>query len=166
MAYGPLPLAGGATALIMAARGEVLLRLGRPCAAIRDACAALQMNADCAKAYHIRGAAHHRLQCLGRLLYYLLLSRGIGRRLTETSRKAKSWTSRCGQQAPASGRCFSRLPQDDYGAMHAFVTKKAGVEKAACCCLPLKALRHRCAMGGRRRLIWSRSRALRRLLGR
>ena len=60
--YSELIKTGGATALIMAARGEVLLRLGRPCAAIRDACLALQMNADCAKAYHIRGAAHHRLQ--------------------------------------------------------------------------------------------------------
>ncbi|CAJ1328120.1 unnamed protein product [Effrenium voratum] len=60
--YNELIKTGGATALIMAARAEVLLKLARPCAAIRDCCAALQMNADCGKAYHVRGSAHYKLQ--------------------------------------------------------------------------------------------------------
>lgn len=96
--YSELIKTGGATALIMAARAEVLLKLGRPCAAIRDCCAALQMNADCGKAYHVRGAAHHQLQHWKKA--YRDLSQG------------------------------QRLDfQEGYAAMHALVTKKAGVDK-------------------------------------
>eukprot|EP00930_Biecheleria_cincta_P097939 TRINITY_DN8961_c0_g2_i2.p1 TRINITY_DN8961_c0_g2~~TRINITY_DN8961_c0_g2_i2.p1 ORF type:complete len:726 (+),score=213.13 TRINITY_DN8961_c0_g2_i2:32-2179(+) len=59
--YSEIIRTGGATALIMAARAEILLKLSRPCAAIRDCCLALHMNKDCGKAHHVRGAAHHRL---------------------------------------------------------------------------------------------------------
>jgi len=59
--FSELIKSGGATALIMAARADVLLQLARPCAAIRDCCAALQMNPDCGKAYLVRGAAHQKL---------------------------------------------------------------------------------------------------------
>eukprot|EP00439_Symbiodinium_sp_Y106_P035397 s52_g4.t1 len=52
---------GGATALILAARADILLQLARPCAAIRDCCLALQMNPDCGKAHLVRGAAHQKL---------------------------------------------------------------------------------------------------------
>mmetsp|Transcript_107266 Transcript_107266/g.268913 ORF Transcript_107266/g.268913 Transcript_107266/m.268913 type:complete len:738 (-) Transcript_107266:122-2335(-) len=52
---------GGATALMLATRGALLLKLRRPCAAIRDCCAALVLNPDCGKAYHVRGVAHRKL---------------------------------------------------------------------------------------------------------
>jgi len=53
--------AGGATALTLAKRGELLLKQRRPCAAIRDCSAALEVNPDCGKAYRVRGVAHRRL---------------------------------------------------------------------------------------------------------
>merc|ERR1719362_1686640 len=37
---------GGATALMLATRAALLLKQRRPCAAIRDCCAALQLNPD------------------------------------------------------------------------------------------------------------------------
>lgn len=52
---------GGVSALMLATRAGLLLQLRRPCAAIRDCCAALQLNPDCGKAYHVRGAAHRKL---------------------------------------------------------------------------------------------------------
>eukprot|EP00933_Yihiella_yeosuensis_P011233 TRINITY_DN11838_c2_g1_i1.p1 TRINITY_DN11838_c2_g1~~TRINITY_DN11838_c2_g1_i1.p1 ORF type:complete len:763 (-),score=248.08 TRINITY_DN11838_c2_g1_i1:104-2335(-) len=59
--YTELIRTGGATALILTARASVLLQLKRPCAAIRDCCAALHLNPDCGKAFHVRGTAHRRL---------------------------------------------------------------------------------------------------------
>lgn len=59
--YSELIKSGGATALILAARADILLQLARPCAAIRDCCLALQMNPDCGKAHLVRGAAHQKL---------------------------------------------------------------------------------------------------------
>lgn len=52
---------GGASALTLAKRAEVLLAQKRPCAAIRDCTAALEVNPDCGKAFRIRGVAHRRL---------------------------------------------------------------------------------------------------------
>jgi len=52
---------GCATALILAGRGELLLRMTRPSAAVRDCSAAIELNADCGKAYRIRGLAHRAL---------------------------------------------------------------------------------------------------------
>lgn len=52
---------GGATALMLATRAALLLKQRRPCAAIRDCCAALQLNPDCGKAHHVRGVAHRKL---------------------------------------------------------------------------------------------------------
>merc|ERR1719210_2371323 len=52
---------GGATALMLATRAALLLKQRRPCAAIRDCCAALRLNPDCGKAYHVRGVAHRKL---------------------------------------------------------------------------------------------------------
>lgn len=52
---------GGASALMLATRAALLLRVRRPCAAIRDCCAALQLNPDCGKAFHVRGLAHRKL---------------------------------------------------------------------------------------------------------
>merc|ERR1719491_1478716 len=52
---------GGASALLLAKRAELLLGQRRPCAAIRDCTAALEVNPDCGKAFRIRGVAHRRL---------------------------------------------------------------------------------------------------------
>lgn len=52
---------GGATALMLTKRGELLLKQKRPCAAIRDCSAAIAANSDCAKAYRVRGIALRRL---------------------------------------------------------------------------------------------------------
>jgi len=53
--------AGGAKALLLAKRGELLLKLKRPRAAINDCSYAIDMNPDCVKAYHVRGMAHRTL---------------------------------------------------------------------------------------------------------
>jgi tetratricopeptide (TPR) repeat protein len=53
--------AGGAAALMLAKRGELLLKMKRPNAAIHDATAAIEVNPDCSKAYHVRGMAHRKL---------------------------------------------------------------------------------------------------------
>jgi len=47
--------------LMLATRAALLLKLGRPAAAIRDCTAALQLNVACGRAFHIRGVAHRRL---------------------------------------------------------------------------------------------------------
>merc|ERR1712046_292255 len=52
---------GGASALLLSKRAELLLGQKRPCAAIRDCTAALEINPDCGKAFRIRGIAHRRL---------------------------------------------------------------------------------------------------------
>jgi len=52
---------GGASALTLAKRAEVLLSQKRPLAAIRDCTAALEINPDCGKAFRVRGVAHRRL---------------------------------------------------------------------------------------------------------
>eukprot|EP00927_Polykrikos_kofoidii_P055460 TRINITY_DN49708_c0_g1_i1.p1 TRINITY_DN49708_c0_g1~~TRINITY_DN49708_c0_g1_i1.p1 ORF type:complete len:692 (+),score=151.54 TRINITY_DN49708_c0_g1_i1:124-2199(+) len=59
--YTEIILSGGATALVLAKRAEVLLGLRRPCAAIQDCSSALRINPDMAKAFRIRGIAHRRL---------------------------------------------------------------------------------------------------------
>jgi len=46
---------------MLATRAALLLKQRRPCAAIRDCCAALMINQDCGKAYHVRGVAHRKL---------------------------------------------------------------------------------------------------------
>lgn len=53
--------AGGAAGLMLARRGEVLLKMKRPNAAIHDCTAAIEINPDCGKAYHVRGIAHRKL---------------------------------------------------------------------------------------------------------
>lgn len=52
---------GGATAMMLANRGALLLKQQRPCAAIRDCTAALKINASMVKAYRVRGIAHRKL---------------------------------------------------------------------------------------------------------
>jgi len=52
---------GGGSALLLSKRAELLLGQKRPCAAIRDCTAALEVNPDCGKAFRIRGMAHRRL---------------------------------------------------------------------------------------------------------
>jgi len=52
---------GGASALMLATRGALLLKQRLPCAAIRDCCVALKLNPDCGKAFHVRGLAHRKL---------------------------------------------------------------------------------------------------------
>merc|ERR1712107_119403 len=52
---------GGSTALILTKRSELLLKDRRPCAAIRDCSAALEINPDLGKAYRIRGIAQRKL---------------------------------------------------------------------------------------------------------
>merc|ERR1712060_30377 len=52
---------GGATALMLSKRGELLLKQRRPGAAIKDCTAALALNPDLARAYRIRGIAQRKL---------------------------------------------------------------------------------------------------------
>jgi len=52
---------GGGSALILAKRGELLLKERRPLAAIKDCAAALALNSDLGKAYRIRGIALRKL---------------------------------------------------------------------------------------------------------
>mmetsp|Transcript_63840 Transcript_63840/g.152264 ORF Transcript_63840/g.152264 Transcript_63840/m.152264 type:complete len:522 (-) Transcript_63840:46-1611(-) len=52
---------GGVTALFLATRGLLLLKLRRPCAAVRDCTAAIKLNSLIGKAYRVRGIAHRRL---------------------------------------------------------------------------------------------------------
>lgn len=54
-------LVGNPNAMLLAKRGELLLKLRRPTAAIVDASAALAKNPDSAKAYRLRGKAHRYL---------------------------------------------------------------------------------------------------------
>jgi suppressor of tumorigenicity protein 13 len=49
------------SALTFSKRAECYLRLKKPNAAIRDADAALKLNADSAKAFIVRGKAHRLL---------------------------------------------------------------------------------------------------------
>eukprot|EP00931_Biecheleriopsis_adriatica_P064601 TRINITY_DN39353_c0_g1_i1.p1 TRINITY_DN39353_c0_g1~~TRINITY_DN39353_c0_g1_i1.p1 ORF type:complete len:274 (+),score=81.41 TRINITY_DN39353_c0_g1_i1:48-824(+) len=51
----------GASALLLARRAELLLTMRRPCAAIADCNAALEVNPDCGKAFRIRGIAERKL---------------------------------------------------------------------------------------------------------
>lgn len=51
----------GATAMMLANRAALLLKLKRPCAAIRDCTAALKINGSMVKAYRVRGIAHRKL---------------------------------------------------------------------------------------------------------
>lgn len=52
---------GNASAMMYAKRAEMLLKLKKPCAAIASADAALEVNADSAKSYRVRGKAHRLL---------------------------------------------------------------------------------------------------------
>merc|ERR1719330_306238 len=54
-------LVGNPNAMLLAKRGELLLKLKRPKAAILDADAALGKNPDSAKAYRLRAKAHRYL---------------------------------------------------------------------------------------------------------
>jgi len=51
----------GSTAILLAVRAALLLKQKRPCAAIRDCCAAIQLNPDILRAYRLRGIAHRKL---------------------------------------------------------------------------------------------------------
>lgn len=59
--YTEAIMSGAASALLFARRGELLLQQSRPCAAIFDCTAALEVNPDCGKAYRIRGLAERKL---------------------------------------------------------------------------------------------------------
>merc|ERR1712154_594564 len=52
---------GGASALLFAKRAEVLLKLRRPCAAVRDCTSAIEINPDSFKAHRVRGMARRAL---------------------------------------------------------------------------------------------------------
>uniref|UniRef100_A0A7S1RJD7 Uncharacterized protein n=1 Tax=Alexandrium catenella TaxID=2925 RepID=A0A7S1RJD7_ALECA len=52
---------GGGTALMLCKRSELLLKMGRPNAAIADCTAAVALNPDSGKAYRVRGIAHRKL---------------------------------------------------------------------------------------------------------
>merc|ERR1719408_1198723 len=54
-------LVGNPNAMLLSRRGELLLKMKRPKAAIIDASAALEKNPDSAKAYKIRGKAQRLL---------------------------------------------------------------------------------------------------------
>jgi len=59
--YTDACVGGGATALMLAKRGELLLKLRRPVAAIRDCSHALKLNPDIGKAFRVRGIAYRKL---------------------------------------------------------------------------------------------------------
>lgn len=52
---------GGASAALLCKRGELLLKAGRPSAAVADASSALEVNQDSAKAYRLRAKAYRKL---------------------------------------------------------------------------------------------------------
>jgi tetratricopeptide (TPR) repeat protein len=52
---------GQVSAMVLANRAECLLKLRRPCAAVHDCNAALEINPDSAKAYRCRGKANRFL---------------------------------------------------------------------------------------------------------
>jgi suppressor of tumorigenicity protein 13 len=52
---------GGVTAMLMTKRADLLLKLKRPLAAIKDCDTALSLNPDSGKAFRIRGLAHRYL---------------------------------------------------------------------------------------------------------
>ncbi|CAE7206372.1 unnamed protein product [Symbiodinium natans] len=60
-AYTEVVDGGGGSALILAKRGELLLKERRPLAAIKDCGAALALNSDLGKAYRVRGIALRKL---------------------------------------------------------------------------------------------------------
>ncbi|CAK9033958.1 58 kDa phosphoprotein (Heat shock-related protein) (HRP) [Durusdinium trenchii] len=55
-------IVGCATALMYGRRAELLMRLGRPRAAMRDCCRALELNPDSGKAYKTRARANSKLK--------------------------------------------------------------------------------------------------------
>lgn len=59
--YTEAVMTGAASALLLAKRGELLLKQRRARAAINDCSAALALNPDCGKAYRIRGVANRKL---------------------------------------------------------------------------------------------------------
>eukprot|EP00930_Biecheleria_cincta_P100808 TRINITY_DN92441_c0_g1_i1.p1 TRINITY_DN92441_c0_g1~~TRINITY_DN92441_c0_g1_i1.p1 ORF type:complete len:413 (+),score=91.22 TRINITY_DN92441_c0_g1_i1:40-1278(+) len=52
---------GGSNPAMLSTRAALLLKCKRPCAAVRDCTAAIQINASMVKAYRIRGMSHRRL---------------------------------------------------------------------------------------------------------
>lgn len=52
---------GDVSAMMLVTRAALLLQQKRPCAAIRDCCAAAMLNSNCGKAYLVRGMAQRRL---------------------------------------------------------------------------------------------------------
>merc|ERR1711933_304500 len=52
---------GNATAMMYAKRADLLLKMKRPCACIKDCDAAIKTNPDSGKAYRMRGKAHRKL---------------------------------------------------------------------------------------------------------
>lgn len=53
---------GGVTAMLMTKRADILLKLKRPLAAVKDCDIALSLNPDSGKAFRIRGLAYRHLQ--------------------------------------------------------------------------------------------------------
>merc|ERR1712232_395626 len=53
---------GCASAMLLSRRAQVLMQLDRPCAAVRDCTAALEVNPDSAKAFKIRARANLKLE--------------------------------------------------------------------------------------------------------
>lgn len=59
--YTDVIASGGASALMLTKRGELLLKQRRPRAALRDCSNALILNPDLGKAYRVRGITHRKL---------------------------------------------------------------------------------------------------------
>lgn len=51
----------GATAMMLANRAALLLKMKRPCSAIRDCTAAIKISGNMVKAFRVRGIAHQKL---------------------------------------------------------------------------------------------------------
>lgn len=59
--YSQVVSRGGASALTLTKRSEILMKLRRPLAAVKDCTAALAINDELGKAFRVRGIAHRKL---------------------------------------------------------------------------------------------------------
>merc|ERR1712039_813454 len=61
MGYSDVIKTGGASALTLTKRAELLLKLRRPLAAVHDCTSAIALNSELGKAHRVRGIAHRKL---------------------------------------------------------------------------------------------------------
>mmetsp|Transcript_27395 Transcript_27395/g.60210 ORF Transcript_27395/g.60210 Transcript_27395/m.60210 type:complete len:278 (+) Transcript_27395:64-897(+) len=111
--YTEAIMTGAASALLYVKRAELLLEQRRPCAAINDCSAAIEVNPDCGKAFRIKGIAERRLGrweaahrdlALGQKLDYDEGTSAIQKLVDEKARKIEERRSAASAQAPTRKR--------------------------------------------------------------